>query len=173
MSNRKLLQIVILLAVVAIGVYTIGGSLFMSDKQEPPKAKEPMPNFTLTDASGKQVSLEDFKGKPVIVNFWGTFCPPCVEETPALQRQYEKWKQEGLVIIGVNLDEEPIRVESFTRQFGVTYPVVIDKDLELAERFGVFQYPTTFFVNRDGVIQDIFVGGMQEPYIENMVGAIR
>ncbi len=172
-SNKVLLQIVILLAVATIGVYTIGGSLFGDQEKRIPKAGDKLPDFKLMTSAGQAVSLSDYRGKPVIVNFWGTFCPPCVEETPALQRQYEKWKQDGLVILGVNLDEEPIRVANFTRQFGVSYPIVIDQRLELARKFGVYEYPTTYFIDRSGVIRNIYVGGMQESFIESMVARIR
>ncbi|WP_274364468.1 redoxin domain-containing protein [Paenibacillus thermotolerans] len=163
---KKRLQIAIFAVVLLIAGYTVAGGAFQDDKK-PPEAGDRVPSFALEDLKGEQVSISDYRGKIAVINFWGTFCPPCVEETPALQRMYEKYKDEGVAIIGVNLGEKPlVRVTNFVDRFNVTYPILLDPELDIRDRFGVRSYPTTFFVDADGTVQEIKVGGMTEGYME-------
>ncbi|TGU42384.1 redoxin domain-containing protein, partial [Mesorhizobium sp. M00.F.Ca.ET.186.01.1.1] len=77
------------------------------------------PNFSLEQLNGPELALDDLKGKGVVLNFWGTWCEPCKKEMPALQEQYNKFKDKGLVVVGVNIGEAPVAVEPFVKQFGV------------------------------------------------------
>lgn len=168
-KSKKRLQITIFVVVLLIAGYTVAGGAFKGDPK-PPEAGHTVPAFTLTGLDEQTYDISDFRGKPVVVNFWGTFCPPCVEETPALQRMYEKYKDEGVVILGVNLGEKPIvRVENFTKRFGVTYPILLDPELEIRDRYAVRSYPTTFFVDAKGIIREIKVGGMTEGFMETQI----
>lgn len=166
---KKRLQIAIFAVVLLIAGYTVAGGAFQAE-DNPPEAGDRVPSFTLDDVDGEKVSIADYRGKAAVINFWGTFCPPCVEETPALQRMYEKYKDEGVEIIGVNLGEKPlVRITNFVDRFGVTYPILLDPELDVRDRFGVRSYPTTFFVDADGNIQEIKVGGMTEGYMEMQI----
>lgn len=154
-------------AVLLIGAYTIGSSLFA--KEDIPREGSVAPDFTLTDLSGGKVRLSDYRGKPVIVNFWGSWCDPCVREMPAIQRQYEKWKDKGLVVLGLNLDESRVTVQSFVKQTGVTFPILFDQELRMRDRYAVRYYPTTFFIDASGKITKIAVLEMDDAYIEQAV----
>ncbi|WP_199623173.1 TlpA disulfide reductase family protein [Paenibacillus alkalitolerans] len=168
-SSKKRLQIAIFAVVLLIAGYTVAGGAFQGDPK-PPETGQKVPAFSLTGLDEQTYDPAKLKGKPLVINFWGTFCPPCVEETPALQRMYEKYKEDGVVILGVNLGEKPlVRVKNFTDRFGVSYPVLLDPELEVRDRYGVRSYPTTFFVDAEGVIREIKVGGMTEGYIESRI----
>ncbi len=170
-KHRKWVQILILSAVVIVGCVTIGGSL-LSQKNGFPKVGDTVPDFALRDLDGKVRQVSDYRGKAVMINFWGTFCPPCKEEMPAIQRQYEKWNGSGLEVLAVNLDEPYVTVKSFVSRIGVTFPVLFDENKTIARQFGVTSYPTTFFVDGNGKIKDIFVGGMKESDIEARLAGI-
>ncbi|PYI54977.1 thiol-disulfide oxidoreductase ResA [Paenibacillus flagellatus] len=166
-NNRRWIQGVILAAVLLIGGYTIGSSLFAEENI--PREGSTAPDFSLQGLDGKTYRLSDLRGKPVMVNFWGTWCEPCAREMPAIQRQYDKWKDQGLVVLGLNLDESAVTVQSFVRQNEVTFPVLFDKELRMRDRYAVRSYPTTFFVDPDGKIVKIAAIEMDEPFIDATV----
>lgn len=166
-NQRRWIQGIVLAAVLLIGGYTIGNSLFA--EEEIPRVGSKAPDFTLTGLDGKTYKLSDFRGKPVLVNFWGSWCDPCIREMPAIERQYNKWKDEGLVVLGLNLDESKVTVQSFVKQTNVTFPVLFDQELRMRDRYAVRQYPTSFFVDPDGKIVQIAAHEMTEEFIEQTV----
>jgi len=123
----------------------------------------------VADIEGNLHSLGDYIGRPVIINFWGTFCPPCVAEMPAIERQYQQYKDHGLVVLAINLSEDDITVRDFLKRFDLNYTILRDKNRLIERQYGLRSYPTTFFIGRDGRIQDIFVGGMSDEDIEQRV----
>lgn len=153
---RRLIQVVVLAAVVVVGVMTIAGNVF-TPKEELPKVGKKAPNVTLDNLQGETVQLDDYKGQYVILNFWGTFCEPCVREMPLLQSYHDQYKDKDAVVIGINLDEPYATVKSFVRSLDVTFPIWLDDDT-VRKRYGVMSYPTTFFIDRDGIIQEKVVG---------------
>lgn len=125
----------------------------------PPVAEvnRPAPAFTLATLDGTPVSLSDYRGKVVLLNFWYTNCPPCREETPALQQAYQKLSDQGLVILGVNVrkNERPGAdgdndIRAFVNQFGVTYPIAIDTHRDAGSAYQVYVLPTSIFIGPDG-----------------------
>lgn len=133
-----------------------------------PAANETAPNFSLTDLHGKKVSLSDFRGKVVLINFWADWCPPCKMEIPGFQRVYEAYKGRGFVIIGISIDDvEP----SFIKDMGMTYPVVM-ADAKVVKDYGnVAGIPVSFLVGKDGrmvkKIMGIYFEGALKRDIEN------
>ncbi|WP_337101743.1 redoxin domain-containing protein [Paenibacillus sp. YIM B09110] len=168
-KSRKTVQIIILAAVLIIGGYAIGSTLFASDSEGPLKAGIEPPSFTLANLDGGTTALSDYKGKAVVVNFWGTFCPPCVKEMPEFERQYAKWKDHGLVILAINLSEDTLTVNNFVRQFDLNYPILRDVSRKTERSYGLRSYPTTFFIGPDGKIMEIKVGGMTEQEIDDRI----
>jgi len=112
------------------------------------------PDFTLPDLAGKPVRLADFQGKKaVLVNFWATWCPPCREEMPTLER-LAKARRETLQVLGVNLDAvSQARVRAFVRELGITFPILLDPELAVGKTYRVRGLPTSFVVDRDGVVR--------------------
>ena len=121
------------------------------------------PDFTLTNQHGEQVSLSDYRGKVVVLNFWATWCPPCKAEVPGFNRMYEEYQDDGLVILGVSLDRDGWRsVRPFLTEYNVSYPVVVG-NRDIAEAYGNIQsIPTTFVLDKDGEIRQKYVGLREE-----------
>ena len=118
------------------------------------------PAFTLRSFEDGELSLSDFEGEAVVINFWASWCLPCREEMPALEATWNAYRDRGLVIIGVNTprsDPEP-QARAFLEEFGVTYPNVFDTDGFTAIDYGVSGIPVTFFVDRDGIVARRYVG---------------
>ncbi|MEW6456421.1 MAG: TlpA disulfide reductase family protein [Acidobacteriota bacterium] len=117
------------------------------------------PNFTLPDANGRRISLEDFRGKVVILNFWATWCSPCRVEIPAFIQLYNTYKDRGLEIIGVSLDKGGWDdVKPFIKEYKINYHIVLD-DGETANSYGgIIGIPTTFIIDKNGSIIKKYVG---------------
>ena len=116
-------------------------------------------NFSLINLNGKTVTLSDFKDKLIILDFWATHCPPCIQKIPDFIKLYNKYKNKGLVIIGVSLDRGDVeRVKRFCRNKGVNYPVVIG-NYEVTKSYGGIRYiPTTFIIDKNRNIVKKFIG---------------
>jgi thiol-disulfide isomerase/thioredoxin len=110
------------------------------------------PEFTLVDLSGNKVSLADFKGKPVVVNFWATWCGPCKLEMPWFEEFYGKYKPQGLVVLGLSQDDDTPKtvIADAAKKIGVSYPILLPDD-SVAKKYGGVDYlPETFYVAKDG-----------------------
>jgi len=116
------------------------------------------PDFTLPDLDGESVSLSDFSGKPILINFWNTGCPPCRSEMPYLQEVYDAQKDTELVMLIINLGESPATISDFLQSKGLSLPIIIDTDGDLARTYVLSGIPTTFFVDRDGIIKSKVIG---------------
>lgn len=166
MSRIRGVQIGILTTVLILVVFTV----FMNIRSKERDIKEgsTAPDFTLQGMDGRKYILADYANQAVIVNFWGSFCPPCREEMPAIQKQYDKWKDKGLVVLGVNLGENAITVKSFVEQYRLSFPILYDPNLQIRNMYKVTQYPTTFFI-KNGKIMKVQIGQMDEKLIQNEV----
>ncbi|MDJ0754326.1 MAG: redoxin domain-containing protein [Ardenticatenaceae bacterium] len=119
------------------------------------------PDFTLVDLDGTPHTLDDFKGRPVIVNFWATWCAPCRIEMPELQETFENYSDEDLVILAVNREETPETVEGFfINEMQLTFTPLLDSSADVANAYGVFNMPTTFFVDESGTVTAVHRGPM-------------
>lgn len=133
------------------------------------------PEFTLQDLNGQPVSLSDFRGKVVLINFWGTWCEPCKEETPALEATYRRLKDEGLVILGVDqlngersLNRDVDDVRRFVALYDVTYPILLDEQGAAGQAYGIVPLPTSIFVDREGQVRYIRIGPLNGSDIERI-----
>lgn len=124
------------------------------------------PDFTSVTVDGERISLKDFQGQIVVLNFWATWCLPCREEMPALEARYEKYKHLGFVILAIDFDEPSEVVRSFRDEFGLTFPVLLDPGAEIQKLYRVRGYPTSYFVDRDGTIQVQHIGVMIEDQLD-------
>jgi peroxiredoxin len=121
------------------------------------------PGFTLKDLNGKAVSLSDFGGKAVLINFWATTCPPCVEEMPNFQSLYSDWSNRGdRVLLTVDLGEDADTLRSFTSSRHYTFPVLIDVAYQAAEKYGIQYTPTTVLIDKNGNIQFRVIGAFPD-----------
>lgn len=112
----------------------------------------PAPDFTLTTSDGKRVSLKDFRGKAVFLNFWATWCLPCTFEMPSMESLHRRFKDKGLVVVAVNFEESAKKVGSFIKKKGYTFLVLLDTDGSVAnESYKAIGFPTTYLIDRRGL----------------------
>lgn len=127
------------------------------------KIGQQAPEFELKMLNGQTVKLSDYRGKTIMLNFWATWCPPCREEMPHMQQFYSEYEKDGVVILGVNATSTEISVpvvDSWLKEWGITFPVVLDEQGEVINRYRVNSYPATFVIDRDGVIRHKHPGPM-------------
>ncbi|MBI5747589.1 MAG: TlpA family protein disulfide reductase [Nitrospinae bacterium] len=172
-SNFKLYYILILLFLIAISCSS-PESTDNSKEEKTAKVSEPKPaqDFTLKDLNGNEVKLSSLKGKPVIINFWATWCYPCREEIPDLQKSYDENKDKGLVILGVNIKENVSKVSKFSKDYKMTYPILLDIEGTISDAYRVFGIPMSFFIDRDGLIKDSFIGMLTKEDLSKKLAAI-
>jgi cytochrome c biogenesis protein CcmG, thiol:disulfide interchange protein DsbE len=123
-------------------------------KTEPPDelVGSPMPEFSLPLlGTGGRLGSDDLEGRPVVINFWASWCIPCREEARVLEAAWKKYGPQGVHVLGVNVQDSEEDARAFAKEFGVTYPIIRDKDLTLWTKLGVSGLPETFFVDADGV----------------------
>ena len=116
------------------------------------------PDFELQNLDGQSISLSDFKGKPVVINFWETWCQPCVFEMPHLQEIHNEWSGRGLVVLAINRGESSSKVEQFVQNYSLSLPVLLDTNKVVAGRYNIRPIPVTFFIDKDGIIQNKVIG---------------
>jgi DsbE subfamily thiol:disulfide oxidoreductase len=110
------------------------------------------PDFALPGADGRKVTLKDFRGKVVFLNFWATWCESCRDEMPSMERLYGEFKGKGLAIVAVNVKEKRQDALAFAKQLKLTYPVLLDTEGEVGLLYGAFGLPATYLIDRNGVV---------------------
>lgn len=189
---RKLTIIVVLLCLAGYAAYEQFGNKdqAVQGKQEKSEAamKEMIasngievgksaPNFELTKLDGTNVKLSDLKGKKVILNFWATWCGPCQQEMPDMEAFYKEHK-ENVEILAINYTpsekggrEE--KVSNFAKEKGITFPILLDKNIDVTTAYKVITIPTSYFIDTKGVIQDKFIGPMTQKEMEKRIAKLK
>jgi len=155
-KSMKLMAGVLIITLIATGAIALGCSSPATD--EAPEIGRMAPDFQLETLDGQTVSLSDYRGQPVLLNFWASWCGPCRFEMPFLQEAYEQYSGQGLVVLGVNLLEETETVREFVRQEGLTFPILLATTQEVPLDYNVRNIPATFLIDSEGRIQDIKIG---------------
>lgn len=133
------------------------------------------PNFQLKNLEGDEVALNDLKGKKVILNLWATWCPPCKAEMPHMQEFYQEQKGKDVEILAVNLttaEKNPNGVGQFVKDYGLTFPVVLDTAGAVGDAYQAFTIPTSYFIDRNGIIQKRIVGPMDKGMMTELINSI-
>lgn len=126
-----------------------------------PAVGQTAPDFTLNDLAGKPVSLDALRGKVVIVNFWATWCPPCRAEMPSMELLHRELADEGLVMLAVNVERDGRQtVPKFLAASPHSFPILIDEKEEIQKRYGVYKFPESYVIRKDGVIDDKVIGAI-------------
>ena len=144
-----------------------GGSTIAAPPEAAASMAEPASDFSLKTLGGEEITLSDLKGKPVVINFWASWCPPCRQEAPGLEAVYKKYREQGFTIIGIASGDNEKDVRAAVKEFGLTFPVGLSD--ETARAYGVSAIPTNFFVDREGKIAKKHVGAMSERDFEAAV----
>lgn len=126
-----------------------------------PRAGFYAPDFSLQTLQGETIQLSDLRGRAVVINLWASWCPPCKEEMPALQRVHEEYSPIGVTILAVNAtnQDDQKAAEQFVQANGLSFPVLLDTDGKVSRLYELRSLPTTFFIDPGGVIQEVVVGG--------------
>lgn len=126
------------------------------------------PDFTIKDLEGNEISLSDYQGNVVVLNFWATWCPPCRQEIPGFIEVYEKYKDQGMVILGVSVDSKgPMVVKQFADKYEINYPLAMATQ-KMYNDYDPGEYiPATFIIDRQGKIQDKHVGFLDKERLED------
>ncbi len=116
------------------------------------------PNFTLKDINGEEVKLEDYRGKIVFLNFWATWCPPCRDEMPSMEKLYTKFKDKNFIMLAVDYEESSRVVKEFSEKLSLTYPILLDSDGTVGSKYGAFAIPVTYLIDQQGYLIGKAVG---------------
>jgi len=163
------------LAIVAIAALVVAASVPAHAAAPEPWRGGPTPPLALKDLDGREVSLDAYRGRTVIVNFWATWCAPCVAEMPSLMRLRDRYAPQGLEVIGVNFQENAARIKPFLERYGLAFPVVRDHDGGVRTAWGVTVFPSSFVIGPDNRVAFVVVGETDwdrppvEPRIRNML----
>jgi len=168
---RRLIFIVVLLLMVGGSIYLVSaGSL---RPQEEPAAEVAVggqaPDFTLTDMEGRSVNLAALRGKVVLVNFWATWCPPCRAEMPSMEKLYHLLKDEDFVMLAINIEADGQQtVARFLEKNRHSFPILLDSKGDVQKRYGVYKFPETFVIRKDGIIDDKVIGAFDWAHPETV-----
>ena len=150
-----------IMLIILASVLLLAGCLPGSEPVEP-RAEDAAPDFQLQNLDGQDVSLSDFRGKPVLLNFWATWCGPCRGEMPYLEQIYQEWSNNGLILLTINIGESSSQIGDFMREYNLSMPVLLDIRKTIAEEYNITAIPTTFFIDKDGIIQEKIIGAFPD-----------
>jgi len=167
MSKTNALKILALLLI-------LGGAAIFALRLRQPRpvdVGERAPDFTLPALNRGSLSLHDFSRQVVVLNFWATWCPPCVEETPGLEKFAEQMRSQGVAVMGVSVDQDVVALQTFAAQQHLSFPIGRDPDQSVANRYGTFQFPETYIIDQDGRVAEKLIGPVdwQDPRIITFV----
>ena len=181
MDKKKTFFLLLLLLIVLIGgaaaLYNVYGDMPMPGAVAEPEAQEtiPAPDFTVIDVDGNEVQLSDFVGKPIVLNFWASWCGPCQYEMPVFDAMARELDGE-VVFMMVNAigarGETVDSAKEFLAETGYTFPAYFDTMYQARDAYGIYSYPTTFFIYDNGAVAGYASGAMSEEFLRECIGVI-
>jgi thiol-disulfide isomerase/thioredoxin len=151
---------------IAATVVAVVAITSVSSGEPPPR--EPAPNFALPNFEGETVRLADFRGGPLVINYWASWCLPCLAEMPDFEVVYQKHKDE-VAFLGINLADDPVGAEYVLNDTGISYPVAIDEDASTFVAIDGIGMPTTLFIDPDGYIIEMYTGPLTEEELDERI----
>ncbi|GER66063.1 thiol-disulfide oxidoreductase ResA [Weizmannia acidilactici] len=173
-KRRLLVRTAILAVLIAAAGYTLYANATKGTRGKL-QAGDQAPDFVLKDLNGKTYRLSDYKGRGVFLNFWGTWCDPCKKEMPYMNELYQTYKQKGVEILAVHVKDTRFLVDQFVKQYGLDFPVLIDKNGDVQNAYNIDPLPTTVLIAPDGKVKKIIVGNqnLSKKDIRNMMDMIK
>ncbi|WP_082233953.1 thiol-disulfide oxidoreductase ResA [Halobacillus massiliensis] len=170
-KKRLVFRSVMLAAMVGLIAFAIISNL-NDDKSVVAKGEE-APDFELKKfGSDETIALSDLRGKGVMINFWATYCEPCKDEMPYMEEVYPKYKEKGVEILAINLDTSDLVVQRFLDKYGLSFPILHDKNGQVMDQYNVGQIPSTLFINPDGEVENHVVGPLTLEKLEGYLNEI-
>lgn len=163
MAKRNLFQVAVLMAALFVG--SVGSSVWAHQQAfenmgiTKPRRERPAPNFSLQNIHGEMVNLEDFRGKPILLNFWATWCEACKEELPSMQRLYEALSSQGVEVVAIAIDRKNFdRIKKYAKEYKLTFPVLWDPDQKVRKHYYILGLPTTYLIGPEGKLRGFASG---------------
>jgi peroxiredoxin len=167
------------LAMLVLGTNTAanraGGLVIATSSRALLREGQPAPVWTLNTLDGKPIALSEMNGQPALINFWASWCPPCIEETPALIEAYNELKGEGRAVefIGIGTNDEVSNLQKFAANNDVSYVLVADPDGKVSDAYGVLGMPTTVFVDSNGIVRKIHNGAITKAQVLDIMRGLK
>ena len=133
---------------------------------------KPAPTFSMTLLNGGEFHLEDHAGRPLVINFWASWCPPCRDESPGFERVWRKYRDSGVQFVGVDIQDTREEAARYVEEFGLTFPNGRDPDGKITVEYGVIGLPVTFFIGANGLVEGRWVGAVPEDKLEDWTRAL-
>ncbi|WP_313891025.1 thiol-disulfide oxidoreductase ResA [Psychrobacillus sp.] len=171
-QQRFYIRAVILIALTIAIVFTVYSNV-TKEKNAVLQVGDKAPDFLVVDMNGTEHRLSDYKGEGLFLNFWGTWCKPCAKEMPAMDNQFNVYKDQGVQTLAINIGESDLKVSSFVNRYGLSFPVAIDRTKNVMNLYNIKPLPTTFLINPEGKIVKIIEGEMTEQDIANFMDQIK
>lgn len=158
-QKLSILTLIIGLVWLAVGTQLPGGT--SSQGIFAPQEGFKAPDFTLSTPDGKIYTVSELKGRPILINFWASWCGPCREEMPAMQKLYEEFKDQGFIVLAVNTTHQDNydAAVNFANLLGLTFPILMDTEGRVSDLYQLRATPTSFFIDKEGIIQEVVLGG--------------
>ena len=140
-----------------------------------PQAGFAAPDFSLKTPTGEAYKLSELRGQAVLVNLWATWCPPCRAEMPTIESMYQEYKDQGFVVLAIDMtyQDDPFAVVPFTQDHNLTFPILLEETGEVAELYQLRSLPSSFFIDRNGLISEVVIGGpMSEALLRTRIEQI-
>jgi peroxiredoxin len=174
-KNQRIPLYLLVLLAGAAWIFISADTTNTKGKTSAPQAGFAAPDFTLKTPNGEEYTLSELKGSAVLVNLWATWCPPCRAEMPAIEKMYQEYKEQGLVVLAVDMtyQDDPTAVAPFIKEYGLTFPALLDETGAVGVAYQLRSLPSSYFINRAGVIQEVVIGGpMSEALLRTRIEQI-
>ena len=166
LNKKSGVIIIVLILIIFLFLYFKDKNQFPKQQNIGTKLGQYAPDFETEYLNGEKFKLSELKGKPIVLNFWATWCPPCRREMPLLQKLHDEGK---IIVVGVNLQEDKKTINEFIEKLNITFPIVLDKDKSIEARYNVLLKPTTYFIDKNGIILDKKYGELTESDLKERI----
>ena len=163
---------VLVLAFFAVLAFGLANRSSATGRSGMTRIGKPAPQFAMQLLDGGEFRLSDHEGRPLVINFWASWCPPCRQESPAFERQWRRYRDTGIQFVGVDIQDDVSDAEAYVREFGLTFPNGLDPDGKITIDYGVIGLPVTFFVGSSGIVEGRWVGAIPEEKLEEWVNTL-
>jgi len=174
-QRRLLYSLILILGLAWIFLSADRSNTSTSGEVPAPRQGFLAPDFELKTTTGETIKLSDLRGQAVLVNLWATWCPPCRAEMKSIEKVYNEYKDQGLVVLAVDMtyQDDPTKIAPFVTEQGLTFRILLDETGDMAQAYQLRSLPSSFFINRDGIINEVVIGGpMAEALLRTRVEEI-
>ena len=163
---------VLVLAFFALMAFGLANRSPATGRSGETRVGKPAPQFSMPLLGGGEFRSQDHRGSPMIINFWASWCPPCRQESPGFERVWQRYREQGIQLVGVDIQDTEEDALAYVNEFGLTFPNGRDVDGKITVEYGVIGLPVTFFISADGMVEGRWVGALPEDRLESWTQAL-